>query len=399
MELSAGLVLTVAAMTPRDHHYLFAKQLIPGQVFKSTDRMFAELTGPQREAFLFFLWGEAGKTVTNPLPHVAQVPGEYVLAKLDVVGAIKNGGREVVVISMPPATSPNEASFIAPVRGPEGVRVFFYERCRDEAGTGVSPSDCVLAEVRQDGTRVNHGFLPGVDLAAFKGHLGKVLGFSLDGLEASLPAVTAEAFVAAGRAKKGSAAAAAGSGGGKHGFDTLIAAYLGLNVGMYALWRILPSLALPIAPVVNVLYSLLAVVIGVSMLVWLYRVHAERREQASFSPGMAVGGWFIPIANVILPPLILRSAWRAYHGSGGGLAFLWWLLWLLAMPFQMMRSTGGHISVSDYGAMIHMQGLDLPLSREVGKILIELHGWSFFIVLGAYGLLWVMARGINDRRA
>lgn len=398
MANAAAIVIPVGAtMQPRDHHYLFAKKLIPGQVFQSTDRMFAELTGPQREAFVFFLWQEAGKAVAEKLPHVAQVPGEHRLEKLDVVGAIKNGGREVVVISMPPATSPNEASFVAPVRGPAGVSVFFYERCRDEAGTGVSGSDCVLAEVRADGSRVNHGFMPGVDLAAFKEHLGKVLGFSLAGLETSLPAVTMDAFIAAGGG--GGKKAGAGGGGGKHGFDKLIAAYLGLRVGVYLLARVMPGVIGPIYPILSPIYSVFAVVIGVSMLVWLYRVHAERREQASFSPGMAVGGWFIPVANFVLAPLSMRSAWRAYHGGGGGLlALAWWLVWLLAMPFEVLRSNNGHISTSDHGAMLHMANLAIEIPKEVAAVLVPMFGWSFYFMLAAYGLLWFIARSINDRR-
>ena len=394
--------------TPRDHHYFFAKKLIPGQVFHTTDRMFAELTGPQREAFVFFLWQEAGKAVEGqPLPHVGQVPGTHTLAKLDVVGAMKANGQEVVVISMPPALEPNEALFVAPVRGPEGPRVFFYERCRDEAGTGVHPSECVLAEVRPDGSRINHGFLKGVDLAAFKAHLGQALGISLDGLETSLPAVTAEAFLAAGggpgRARRGGGAGGGGGGrggggGGKHAFDKLIAGYILLRVGVNLLSRVVPSLVYPLWPVLSPLYSIIQVVIGIGLLVWLYRVHAERRGQASFSPGMAVGGWFIPIANVILPPLILRSAWRAYHGSGGGLAFLWWVVWLIAIPVEVIHSSGAHVSVTDTGGVVDLMGTPVHVSHDVGMLLLQALSWGFYLFVLAYGLLWVIVRGVNEKR-
>ena len=65
--------------------------------------------------------------------------------------------------------------------------------------TDPAPAPCPRCpEARADGSRVNHGFKQGLDLASFKRHLGEVLGISLDGLETSLPEVTAEAFVAAG---------------------------------------------------------------------------------------------------------------------------------------------------------------------------------------------------------
>jgi hypothetical protein len=43
-------------LTPREHPTFFAKQLIPTHTFRSADTMFAELTGPKREAFLMYLW-------------------------------------------------------------------------------------------------------------------------------------------------------------------------------------------------------------------------------------------------------------------------------------------------------------------------------------------------------
>ena len=57
-------------MNAREHHFFFAKKLIPTHTFQSTDKMFAELTGPQREAFVFYLWNEAGKAAPPALPHV-----------------------------------------------------------------------------------------------------------------------------------------------------------------------------------------------------------------------------------------------------------------------------------------------------------------------------------------
>jgi len=67
-------------VTPREHHRFFAKQLIPTHTFQSPDKMFTELTGPKREAFLMFLWNEAANAVASPIPHVAVEDGK--LAKL-----------------------------------------------------------------------------------------------------------------------------------------------------------------------------------------------------------------------------------------------------------------------------------------------------------------------------
>ncbi|MCY1009618.1 hypothetical protein OV079_29440 [Nannocystis pusilla] len=191
-------------MSARQHHFSFAKKVIPAETFRAPDRMFAELTGPQREAFLFFLWTESGKGLAEALPHVGLAPGGLEMAKLDVVGHVKSGDVEVVVVSMPPALNANEAMFLALVRRAGAPSVFFYERCAD-LGTGqVHANEAVLAETRPDGSRSNYGFHEGLDLQAFKTQLEKILGVSLAGLESSLEPVTAAAFVAAGgRARAG----------------------------------------------------------------------------------------------------------------------------------------------------------------------------------------------------
>src|ERR1051326_5844961 len=107
-------------MEPRPHHFHFAKQDLPNLAFSSFDKMFQELTGPRREAFLMFLWQESGKNQAQTVSPVS----------LDVMGALNRNGVEIVVIRMPAAVAPNEAVFVALVRAQGQVRVFFYERCR-----------------------------------------------------------------------------------------------------------------------------------------------------------------------------------------------------------------------------------------------------------------------------
>lgn len=382
-------------MTPREHHRFFAKQLVPTHTFQSPDKMFAELTGPKREAFLMFLWNEAANAVASPIPHVAAEGGK--LAKLDVVGALTIGDKQVVVLSMPPAINPNEAAFIALARGPEGLGVFFLERTRDEAGTGVHPTDAVLAELRADGSRVNHGFAPGLDLEAFKNRVGAALGISLAGIETSLPEVTAAAFMGspagaytagrAGPARAGGAGppVATASGGHVGGFlAMLLLVRAGLPLLSWIMYRIgMGGLIFPLWPVLKIVYMVLSLTIGVFLLIWLYQVHARRRGQASFSPGMAVGGWFIPLANFILAPLIVRSAWKATVGAGGTLiAFGWWFLWLLEVVLESLRNT---------------RELVLNLPPAARDLMITMMNYGVFVTVAAYGLLLHIVRRVNER--
>lgn len=380
-------------MTAREHHFFFAKKLIPTHIFQSTDKMFAELTGPKREAFLMFLWNEAAKQAGPPLPHVA-VDGREV-KKLAVVGAVHANGTEVVVLSMPPALEPNEALFIAVVRRAAGPSVFFYERCRDDAGTGVHPEDAVLAEVRPEGMRVNHGFHKGLDLEAFKRALGAALDVPLDGLERGLPEITAAAFMAAGRG----APAGPGQGVAVGGLlATLLAVRAGLPLAIWALAKI--GLLGVLGPLLMYIYYIsigLSLAIGVLLLMWCYQVHDARRGVAGFSPGMAVGGWLIPVANLFLPPLIVRSAWKATVGAGGGLLVLgWWLCWIVEIGHMMARSLKFGF-VSDPGSSVVravFQGGSFEMPRVVADV--YMYSGTFAPVL-AYGLLWYIVKQVNAR--
>jgi hypothetical protein len=362
-------------MNSREHHFFFAKKLIPTHTFQSTDMMFGELTGPKREAFVFYLWNEAGKACPPPLPHLG-VSGSK-MTKLEVVGAITSGDTQVVVISMPPAEQPNEAVFLALVRRPAGPSVFFWERCRDAAGTGVSPDETVLAEVRPEGMRVNHGFHKGLDLESFKRTLGETLGISLAGLERSLPEITMAAFKGAG------STASTGKGVGIGGLlATLLLLRFAIPLALFVLARVgMGGLLGPLWPHTQTIYLVLSVAIGVSLLIWCYQVHDARRGQTSFSPGMAVAGFFIPGANVVLVPLIIRSAWKGVIGTGGGLLILvWWLFWMLEIALSFARATHW------------MPPVDLS------PVLLDIFSYSFvFAPVLAYGLLWYIVKTINAR--
>jgi hypothetical protein len=63
------------------------------------------------------------------------------------------------------------------------------------------------------------------------------------------------------------------------------------------------------------LYGALAIAIFVVTLVWQYRLAENHRRldrpgTSLGTPGWAIGAWFIPIANLVLPFLSIRELWR-----------------------------------------------------------------------------------------
>ena len=82
---------------------------------------------------------------------------------------------------------------------------------------------------------------------------------------------------------------------------------------------------------------LLAIFLGVTFLRWIYRanrnLHVLSSEPMAFSPGWAVGWYFIPIANLFKPYQAMKEIWTVAHkGTPGGVSILgwWWFLWIVS---------------------------------------------------------------------
>ena len=87
-----------------------------------------------------------------------------------------------------------------------------------------------------------------------------------------------------------------------------------------------------------------SIVTSIAFLIWIYRAHknlpALGARNLQYSPGWAVGWWFIPILNLILPYMVVTEIWKAsdprvtdgYSWRNTQLSLLllfWWVLWIL----------------------------------------------------------------------
>lgn len=87
------------------------------------------------------------------------------------------------------------------------------------------------------------------------------------------------------------------------------------------------------------------VLAAIAVLMWLHRVVRNNQSfgerDLHFSPGLAVGVWFIPFANFVRPYHAVREAWAAAdpqlpwstpetrrRSRGGGLVLAWWLTFI-----------------------------------------------------------------------
>lgn len=118
------------------------------------------------------------------------------------------------------------------------------------------------------------------------------------------------------------------------------------------------SLANPDASPMDQLYlvalyanAAIALITVIIFAMWIYRaaanVVAARVPGFSYTPGWAVGWYFIPIANLFKPFSAMRQIWNASHGERdrqlnhtSGLLALWWGCWILSsigtlIPFRL----------------------------------------------------------------
>ncbi|MBK8975425.1 MAG: DUF4328 domain-containing protein [Planctomycetes bacterium] len=77
---------------------------------------------------------------------------------------------------------------------------------------------------------------------------------------------------------------------------------------------------------------------AIVFLTWMYRAYSNLRALGARhlvnSPAWAVGGWFVPILNLVRPVQVMSELWReslpADRSGSHGLLGLWWTAWLAA---------------------------------------------------------------------
>ncbi|GAA2084139.1 hypothetical protein GCM10009801_45030 [Streptomyces albiaxialis] len=93
---------------------------------------------------------------------------------------------------------------------------------------------------------------------------------------------------------------------------------------------------------------MLEVVTGVLWLCWFRRTRLNAEVFAPGTlreaPGFAVGAWFIPFGNLVLPKRIANDVWRASEGehpASRGILQAWWIGWLAYLLTYLLSEIKG----------------------------------------------------------
>jgi hypothetical protein len=119
-------------------------------------------------------------------------------------------------------------------------------------------------------------------------------------------------------------------------------------------------------------------VAGVVFLCWLYRARVNAEMLAGhpqrLGRGWTIGAWFVPLGNVVLPPMVVADIWRASSRRSSGLVAAWWTAVLSAWALDVYGMViGGHSKVAAVAFTIEAAvtliaaGLLMVIIREISR--------------------------------
>jgi hypothetical protein len=143
------------------------------------------------------------------------------------------------------------------------------------------------------------------------------------------------------------------------------------------------------------LFSLLALAVAaVLVMIWLFRfskaLDARGVAGRTWSSGWAIGGWFIPIANLVIPRLVVgemeRIAQVPYANDDIGetwknrsrsvLGDLWWLLWVSGNVVATFGELGRILGPDDDGRFAALLSV-----TSIGYVMMAAGGVALFALI------------------
>ena len=109
-------------------------------------------------------------------------------------------------------------------------------------------------------------------------------------------------------------------------------------------------------------YGMTQIVIVVLFIIWMFRSaknnEALGRTGARYGPGWSIGSWFIPLANLLIPVMIMQDLWRGSDvkrrrddgnwrtASRSALVGTWWAFWIASFLRYAAANAGFHGNTS-----------------------------------------------------
>jgi Domain of unknown function (DUF4328) len=160
----------------------------------------------------------------------------------------------------------------------------------------------------------------------------------------------------------------------------------------------------PVQGFIGLLQSVLGILTGIIFLKWIYRSYKNIQgfgaQGLRFSPGWAVGYYFIPILSLIRPVQVMSEIWRASDDPrdwpkrpGSWLIASWWTLFLvytgvtqISLELAIQASTNDQWTLA---AVLAILGdfFSIPLSLAALRLVTEIYRRQRTLVEGPATLL------------
>jgi hypothetical protein len=138
------------------------------------------------------------------------------------------------------------------------------------------------------------------------------------------------------------------------------------------------------------IYGLVTLAIGVLFIVWTWRAaknnEALGRDMPRLGAPWAIAGWLIPLANFVIPVLVVQDLWRGSNASiprgdmrwriadRSALVGWWWAMWVLSVgrivPGGDASGTGAELDAVRRSDTFSIVGMGFGLAAAVLAILV-----------------------------
>jgi hypothetical protein len=248
-------------------------------------------------------------------------------------------GVEMLAVYFPEPSGPGEPYYVVIARrqGDPRLRTFVFEKGIAEPG---APPRVVMAEWRVEGEAVMRVRYDESTNSSAEACLDRTATVVCEAEGKPLPSINA--IHAAVTGSKGEDVA-------KAAVPALV--LLGIRAALPLIYYVMP---IPI-PFFSTGLSLVALIFYFLWFAKLYDWVRANRGGTRFSNGMAIGGWFIPFANLAIPYMALRDAWRrATNNEGGGMVDAWWAAFVIS---SLLPYLAVHVVTGDNAFLLYWVGL------------------------------------------
>lgn len=114
---------------------------------------------------------------------------------------------------------------------------------------------------------------------------------------------------------------------------------------------------------------------AIAVPVWMHRCYrnlpALGAAALGWSPAWAVGAWFIPIANLVLPYMVARELWAKASGSpvqSSSLLGLWWAACIAAVVINLIGNFHGNLQAGNVETRIGLGTGGSALSNTLAAV-------------------------------